>query len=64
MRLGGMARWEEADVEAFLEKAKTRRTKFGEKPEGARRPGRPGRPLIYINGKHSPKPKLDHRGNP
>lgn len=54
LRLGGMARWEEQDVEAFLEKAKLRRTKFGVKPFGARRPGRPP---VYANTSNLLKPK-------
>ncbi len=41
LRLGGMARWEKRDVEEFLESAKLRRTKYGVKPIGVRRPGRP-----------------------
>lgn len=41
IRLCGMVRWEEEDVNAFLEAAKMRRTKYGMRPEGVRRPGRP-----------------------
>lgn len=41
LRLGGMARWEEGDIDAFLAQAKQRRTKSGMKPKGVRRPGRP-----------------------
>jgi predicted DNA-binding transcriptional regulator AlpA len=52
LRLGGMARWEEEDVNAFLEKAKLRRTKSGLKPQGIRRPGRPS---AYPNTKYLPK---------
>jgi len=52
LHLGGMARWEEQDVQAFLDKAKLRRTKFGLKPKGARRPGRPP---AFPNPNYTPK---------
>jgi excisionase family DNA binding protein len=52
LRLGGMARWEQKDVDAFLEKARLRRTKYGVKPQGVRRPGRPP---AYPNKNYKPK---------
>lgn len=54
LRIGGMARWEEQDIDGFLERAKLRRTKSGVKPRGVRQPGRP--PMDTINA-HRPKPK-------
>lgn len=54
LRLGGMARWEKRDIEEFLENAKLRRTKYGVKPLGVHRPGRPP---AYANTTYSPKPK-------
>ena len=59
MRLGGMARWEEADVEAFLERAKAKRLPSEQGRMGIRRPGRPP---AYPNKNYIPRPNLDPKG--
>jgi len=53
-RIGGMARWDEGDVENFLEGVKMRKTKFGMKVHGLRRPGRPN---AYPGLRQPPKPE-------